>query len=516
MTSQPQTQPRRVSHNAITQMVGRVFYLLTRVGLPPFILHHISPEEYGLWATCFLIISYIGIGAFGVSNVYIRFVAEYSATRRTGEIGRLIATGLCLTTAFSVVVFAALWVAMPWLNGWFKIPVALQATARALILGTVATMLLDMTFGAFAYVLTGLHRIVEQTVVWIVSVVLETVLIVGFLLEGYGVEGMLWAFVLRYIFATCIYAVLVYRALPGLRLSLSGPGTSPLRLFLSYGGIMQLTGLLGIFLYSSERVIAGALNGIAAVGVLDIGQKFPVMSSQVFNSASSSILVGLTHLQSTGMNAEAIRLYRRSARYINLLNGGAMGFMAAFATPIVVAWIGANPAYREAGVIMILAAIGFHVHALTGPATIYCQSINRPALAITHFQAPQLALLVIGLQLGYLYSERTLLDVIIVAACARVLSSLGFIFYTNRRIGMSQFSYFRGVVLPGLMPYTVGYGLALACQPWIEAAGAARIPLILNLSVMAVLYGLCVLMILALLMEPEEKERVRRQLRRFV
>lgn len=508
-------RPRRVSHNAITQVTGRILYLLTRVGLPPFILHHISPEEYGIWATCFLIISYIGIGAFGVSNVYIRFVAEYMATRRTEEIGRLIATGLSLTLSFSIVTFVALWMVMPWVNVWFKIPIELQASARILILGTVATMLLDMTFGAFAYVLTGLHRIVEQTIVWMLSVVLETLLIVLFLIEGFGLEGLLWAFVIRYILATMIYAALVYRAIPGLHLTLRGSGPSPLKLFLKYGGTLQIGGILGIFLYSAERVFAGRLNGTAAVGILDISQKFPVMISQVFSSAASSILVEMTHCYTTNKHDEVVKLYRRSSRYINMLNGSAMGFIAAFATPIIGAWIGFSPVYRDAGIIMIFAAVGFQAHALTGPSTSFCQAINRPGLTIVQSLVPRLILLAMGMLAILYYGERTLFEVIVVGAAVRILGSLGFIFLINRRVGISQSEYFSGAVLPGIMPYVVGYGLSLAAQPWMEQAGTDRISLIISLSAFALLYALWVLVFLIFLLDPEEKGRVHGLLRRL-
>ena len=45
--------------------------MLSRVGLPPIILSYVSLEEYGIWATCFIVISYLGMSTFGIANVYI-------------------------------------------------------------------------------------------------------------------------------------------------------------------------------------------------------------------------------------------------------------------------------------------------------------------------------------------------------------------------------------------------------------------------------------------------------------
>ena len=139
--------------NTLAQTAGRLLYLVTRVGLPPLILHFVSLEEYGLWSTCFLLISYVSMGAFGVSNVYIRYVAEYSVKEQVNSINGLVSTGLLLTFIFSVCTLGGIWLAMPLLLKSFNVAPQLYHTAQVLILGTMATMLLDITLGAFAYIL---------------------------------------------------------------------------------------------------------------------------------------------------------------------------------------------------------------------------------------------------------------------------------------------------------------------------------------------------------------------------
>ena len=49
----------RLSQNAVVQLAAKLLYMLSRVGLPPIILSYVSLEEYGLWATCFIVISYL-------------------------------------------------------------------------------------------------------------------------------------------------------------------------------------------------------------------------------------------------------------------------------------------------------------------------------------------------------------------------------------------------------------------------------------------------------------------------
>jgi len=270
-----------LSRNVSVNIVSKIFYMFTRVGLPPVILSYVTLDEYGIWAACFILISYLGMSAFGVSNVYIRYVADYRARNETEKINRLISTGLTVTLALSLVLLVLLWLGLPAVIVLFKVPLPLQRTAFVLIFVTAATFMLDLTFGAFAYVLHGLQMIVQQTVVWVISFCMEAALIVLMLVGGFGIYALLWAFVIRYLFATVANIVLCYRAIPGLSLGIRLFDRASLRLFYGYGAIVQISGLLGMFLYSIEKVLAGTFVGVHATGLFDVGEKFPVMSSQI-------------------------------------------------------------------------------------------------------------------------------------------------------------------------------------------------------------------------------------------
>lgn len=506
----------KVTRNAAAQMLGRFVYLLTRVALPPITLRYVSLDEYGIWSTCFLIIGYIGIGTFGVSNVYIRFAAEYNATGRQREIGNLLGVGLAITLAFSAVVLAALWACLPWLDERFKVPIDLRPVAEMLILGTVATMLLDMTFGAYAYVLLGLQRITQQTAVWLASCLLETGVMVVLLMQGFGVYGLLMGFAARYVFSTLLYAVLCYRAVPGLKLTLRGGGSrEKLRLFAGYGGILQLSGMFSIFLYSFERFCAGMLTGVGAVGLLDIGQKFPMMASQLFGSAGNSFLSALTHLHAQGRHDEIVKIYAQGTRYLNLLNGLAMGFIAPFGTYLIAAWMGADPAYGEAAAIMAWAALGYHLNIVTGPATTFYQGTHRPWRPLLGFSVPQLLLAGLGLLWAMAELGETVLAVVAAMAGARALSSLAFLMQANRSLGYSQGRFLWFVLLPGLAPYGLGYAFEWAARPWLSSLGTARIDLIPALAAAGLGYVAFVAVVLwGVFATREERAMLRRKLGR--
>ena len=90
MTATPLAQHRTtvrdsLSRNVTVDIASRFGYLFTRFLLPPFILAHVSLESYGLWATAFIVVSYLGISTMGISNVYIKYVAEFSAKKELSQ-----------------------------------------------------------------------------------------------------------------------------------------------------------------------------------------------------------------------------------------------------------------------------------------------------------------------------------------------------------------------------------------------------------------------------------------------
>jgi len=60
-------------------MGGKALYAVTRVALPPLTLAHVGLSDYGLWATCFVLVSYLGMTASGFTLVYLRRTAQHHA-----------------------------------------------------------------------------------------------------------------------------------------------------------------------------------------------------------------------------------------------------------------------------------------------------------------------------------------------------------------------------------------------------------------------------------------------------
>jgi O-antigen/teichoic acid export membrane protein len=502
----------QLSQNVSMKLAARLFYMLTRFFLPPLTLSYVTLEEYGIWVTCFILIGYLGMSAFGVSNVYVRYVAEYHARRETDKINRLLSTGLTVITALCVLLLAILWFGLPLIIARLNIPGHLHDTAFTLLFVTSAAFALDISLGAFTYVLSGLQRVADQMLVWVVSFCLEAILIVALLLSGYGIYALLWAYVFRSLVATAAYVFFCYRALPGLSLGIRHFDRQMLRLFYGYGAVVQLSGLLGMFLYSIEKLIAGVFIGVRATGLFDVGEKMPVMVSQIPASMNSILLPAFSSLHSLEQRREVARLYLMGSRYLNMIMGGLMGFLAAYSAPVITAWVGYDEKYHTAALILTLVCLPYQMHELTGPASAFHRGVGKPARELV-YPVSQLLLVALTITLAFLWMGITVIAICVAVALSMVLSALLYLAYTNRCIGLGLGEYARQVLAPGISPYLVGFALEWLTRPWFVWAGAERWHILPALGACGVVYGLLSTALLYRVMcDWSEREYLRKQL----
>ncbi|WP_296696259.1 lipopolysaccharide biosynthesis protein [Thiocapsa sp. UBA6158] len=478
---------RLVSRNIFSSIGAKLLYLVTRFFLPPIILAYISLEEYGIWAMCFILIGYLGMSAFGVSNVYIRYVAQYHARGEEQRIGDLLSTGVTLVSLIGVVALGLLWVGLPTLIEALSVSAELQGTAFVLIFGSAAIFVLELSWGAFAYVLTGLQRIVQQNQVWVGTFLLETLLVVVFLVAGFGVYGLLYAFAIRYLVAISVNVRLCFLNLPGLRLSLRRFNRADLALFYRYGGIVQLSGFLGMFLRSIEKLIAGLFINVQATGLFDVAQKFPVMATSIPSSMNAVFLPATSYMHTQERRGELLALYLKGARYINLVTGFMMGFMAAFAAPLMLAWLGPNPELALAPLILACFTLPFQLNVLTGPASNIYRGMGIPARELI-YPLSQLALVIILVGAGFLVFGIDVVVITVAVALAMILSALIYMAYTNRFLELDQGRFIRAALVPGLWPYLTGFALYLLASPWIDAVGDDRWGSVLLVLIAGVAY----------------------------
>lgn len=502
-----------IARNISTSVFAKVFNMIVRFFMPSFILAFIGLEEYGLWAICFTIISYLGLGAFGISNVYIRYCSEYHARGEFNKINGLLSTGIILVTIINLVLAIAAWFILKFIvTQVFEIKPHLQETAFILFYSTACAFLLHLVLDTFYYMLNGLQKIVETTLVMLFCLLLETVLTILFLFNGLGVYSMLYAMLIRYGVSTLLFLKMSFKFVPTLSIRPKHFSTSYFKVFYRFGAIMQLAGVLGLLANSVDKLVVSSTLGMQATALFSLGMRFPTTAQSLPASMNAVYLPAITYLYSQGRQQEVIDTYVQGSRSIALFAGFIMGFLTAFAHLLVTAWLGNKPEYQPIATIMVFTAIAAHLHTLTGPGTALFKGIDRPSNSL---RLPFQRLLMMGLLLTILFNffEATIINIAIVATLSTSISSLTYIIHNNRIIGLSSMTFFARAVLPGTVPYGIGWLFSWLLTPWTTLAMVNRWHAAGFVLFAGFFYTIITLTVIyTIIYDDNEKSRLRQQL----
>ena len=479
------TVKNTLSSNVVASVAARIGYLVSRFFIPPFVLAHVTMEAYGLWATAFIVVSYIGLSTMGLSTVYVKYVAEYCAKRDYAKANQLLSTGLCVSIPGCLAVFGVLYLFWPHVVDWLNIDSAMRADAREVVLTVAAIFLSSISLSAFHDALVGAQYTASVQVIWVISYVTETVLIFVLVGMGRGIRGMAEAFLARTAIDIGLSLLFSWRTLKWMRVSPALCTREAWRTLLTFGGVVQVQSLLAVTLNSIERAIAAPLVGLEATGLLDIGKKLPGMAASVPLAFASSFVPAAAYLhgglEGSAEQRESIRkLYLKGARYMNLATAYICGILAVMPQPILDVWV--NKHYPGAAYLMVLFAIATQVNLMTGPGTSILKGIGLPNEEF-YYCIPNVIVLVIAIPLSrMILGQWTTPGIGTAVVASTVISAAYFLWHSNRVLHVSFVQYWKAVVWPGIVPYLVaapfaplGFFAASHAGRWAAAACIAGI-----------------------------------------
>ncbi len=285
----------KMAMGSVVGMGATGVYLVSRLLLVPITLHYVSLAHYGLWSVCFIVLSYAGMSAFGVQNAYVKYTAEYSVKNDIDSLNLLMSSGLTVMGLVCAAIFAAIFFGSQVIMGWFHVDPELEQLAEVMILGTAAAFLLELWLGAFKFFLEGLQEIALARLIWLAATLLEVALVIGFLVKGYGIKGVMYAYVIKTLFEMMLDTLFAFRRFKGLRIRPMLRREAFDALFV-FGGKVQILGVLGIFLGTFDRIVVTAMLGLNATGLLEVGRKLPFTARSVTGAAFAPFLPAASSL----------------------------------------------------------------------------------------------------------------------------------------------------------------------------------------------------------------------------
>jgi O-antigen/teichoic acid export membrane protein len=491
---------RQFGRNVLATIAARMVNMARGVCLVPFLLARIGLEAYGIWTTIFILVLYVGLTTLGISNVYIKYVAEFNARKEYDKANSLLSTGLAVTIPLCAAVFLIFWLGWRWVAPFLHLPPAHVSDGKEAVLIVLGVFLSSIALSAFGCTLYGTHQIASTQVFETVSIVVECALIVWLVCAGRGVRGLAEAYLARTVINDGLTIWWAYRKLKWLRLSPRLVSRESLKYVVHFGGLVQFQSMLSTFLNSVERVVAIEFIGVSAAGLLDVAKKWPTSLSSIPTAFFATLLPAASHVDAASGRREWLGnlqgLYLSGARYSNLCTASFAAAMALWASPVMHVWLGPKLPMRESLIpLFVVFSLAMQFHMLTGPGTSIFRGMGR-VYEEFNYSVPNVLLLVVTLPVSrWIIGAWTPLGIGIAVAVATAGSAcvlMGRVLYV---LDLPLRRFLRVVILPGLAPYIAAGLLAwpaarlvTTVNRWQGAGVLAVVGLVYAVAVIAMLH----------------------------
>ena len=485
---------RTISRNSLFTILYNVWYLGSRLVLTPLILTHITIEEYGLWAYCFVVLSYLALTAFGFNNTYIRYAADYRSRGENDKVNQLLSTGIFSMVALGMVLFLLFLLALPGLIPLLGINPELAHTAHGLFIGTAAIFVLNFSLAGYQCVLEGEQKIALVRKIYLFASVVELILLLLFFRMGLGVFSLLWAYSIRFGLIICLSLFFAHKVFPFLSVGLRHLRMDALKKFGNFGGKMSILGLLSLLINSVDRIFITRILHLESAGLYEIGRKLPNIGMMLPSAVAGTLMPAASHLEGSHQ-AERLRgIYLNATRYIMLLSGVPYAFLIFFAPQIIEVWVG--PGYTGPAHVMQILALGTLVNLFTGSGTACARGMGLPGYEIQYMGISALLLLFLAPLLIYRNGIEG-------AAWAYTLSqTTGSLYFLHRSNGLFSITWarFSAMTLPPvILLFIAGLPSLLLSQHLWQPYATNRWTGLALLAMLGILHLTVALLLIALL-----------------
>jgi O-antigen/teichoic acid export membrane protein len=456
---------RHFSRNVFTTILARVVNMLRGVVLVPFLLYHLGLEAYGIWTTIFILVSYVGITTLGLSNVYVKYAAEFHARREYDKVNSLLSTGLVITVPLCSAIFLGFLFGWKWFAPLLHLPPAHAVDGKEAVLIVLGIFLSAISLNGFGDILAGTQQIAATQWFLIMGILAEFAAILLLVGAGRGIRGMAEAYLIRVLFTDGLTIWWTWRKLKWLRISPRLVRRESIRYVLHFGGVVQFQSMLSIFLASVERVAGLLFVGAAAAGLLDVAKKWAVSFSAVPMAFFAALLPAASHVDAASNEASRIEnlrnLYLSSARYSNLCTSAFVALFSFLAGPVLHTWLGAQfPVHQRVIALFVVFNLATQFHMLTGPGTSMFRGMGRVYEEFT-YSIPNLILLGITVPAAHWIEGRwTPFGIGAAAAVATAGSACVLMGRVLFVLDLPLTRFLRVVIVPGLAPYAIAGALA--------------------------------------------------------
>lgn len=344
----------KIIRNTVYNSVGRFWAIAVGFVLTPYIISHIGPERFGVWAIVGVITGYFGLLDFGIGFSFVKYITEYHTRKEYDNLNGIVNTGFTLYAALALVGVALVFLLRAPLLTLLNVPPYLRHEAAIVLAIGVALFGASNTMSPLAAVQAGLQRMDISNNISVAVSFVQIAGTVWVLEKGYGLIGLMAnnAVVLALTFAA--NGVVAFRILPELRFRPLAFHPAMFRKLFGFGMNVQVSKISGMVANQTDKLFIAGFLSIGLVTYYQLGSTVVVCLTSVLAILTSAIMPAFSEIEATGDRPRLVEAYLRSVKYLSFFSAPLFLFVMLSAYDIMHIWMGQG-FEKTAPVIQLLA-----------------------------------------------------------------------------------------------------------------------------------------------------------------
>ncbi len=323
-------------YNFLSQIVGYLFPFF----LIPIIIGKIGQVEFGIYA-----IAYGFIGAFtlfdlGVSTSFVKFISEYYYKKEYDSLNSIINIGSLFYFCFTVVFWGIGYIFSDIIINYINIPAEAYEKGKFALHISLFIFFVATNSNIFVSVLISLQKMYVNSLLNIITGLINFVSIIIVLYLGYGIYGLLYCQLVTVALGTIFNIILAKKSLPEMSFGIRYLKISFLKKMTNFGVQMQVSKLAGFFSEKYDEFLLGIFSLLSSVTFFNLSSRIIRFSKLIPMQFIVQVAPVAAELQ---LNKEKLStLFEDTIKYLSFVSIPISVFVFIFSNEIISTWMGSG------------------------------------------------------------------------------------------------------------------------------------------------------------------------------
>lgn len=342
----------------------------------PIMLHHLGQSEYGLFSLAGSVVAYFGVLNFGLGSAVIRYTARFKSLEDEARCSNLYGTFCILYTSLSFIALILGTMFTFYSNYLFSYSLSGNEIDKLKVI--MGILVINISIGiacdVFNAIVQAHERFVFQKVISIAGVILNPLLVLPFLLAGYGSVSMVIISTLLNLIIVFTNIYYCFRVLK-IKITFKKFDRNLFREIIVFSSYLFLNLIIEKIYWSTDQIILGIFSGTIAVSIYTIGSSFSGYFSG-FSAAISNVFLSKVSgmVSKEAADKEISDLFIKIGRIQYIIISFALSGFIVFGQTFINLWVGKE--YSDAFIIALIIVIPMVIPLIQGMGGIILQAKN--------------------------------------------------------------------------------------------------------------------------------------------